>query len=950
MSVIVSNGNVNLSTANGFYRAEAYNLTSLSTTQVVFTRTISVTFANAGNCQGLILSLGTSSFSAFSTFKDAVVTLQENVASVWTDRATVTLTAAQISNSSSSIPYGTSWIVPFTGGTFPYAVTTAASTWRFNLTLGAGTNSWVLATSDATNPFYVTWCDNAVTFADNDSVVCKDVVTVDQTATFRGVLGTGTAVDAAALIICKSTTPTPASVSNLVWSNPPAAAYTLSIDGYAIISGHGGFRVGTSAAPIPLAQAATVSFISPTVGTTTGFKYTAISNINAYKTSLFMYGAVHSYNMTRSLYDVAIGGTATMTIASPCVVTKAGHLFAASTPVPVQFTTTGALPTGVTASTTYYALYVSSSTFNLYDTYANALAGGATGRVDTSGSQSGTHTLNSVLITTDTTGWTVGDGIVVCKQNVKGSGTYDITNTIATISGTTITFTTNLATYVRKAGGPVFNLNTYAVKMLGYGTVVNVGNRFHTPNNFVLSGVLIKNCLFTMAAAGTAWLTDSGNQSQLVIENCLAYSSTATTGIFINSLTPPVGNALINKVYCIGMVVSGVTSHSVSGWAGFGQAGGSLTITNCIQQSSSTSMWYANGVNTTFTGNEAYNHAGNGVSQAAISYGASAPGLINATVQNNIVYGTNSNAINLFNFIPATWSGDKYNNSTAVLRAFGYVSAILTNGIFGNESANTADLDFLSDILVDIEIASPTGTLTVTTTNLPLSVVGTHARISDSNDTANVDLGYLKYGYYVRTGTGLSDTTARTAGGYALRLQPTDGSNTLNWPNLVKARTIPTGNIQNLTMTITCWVYINNTAYDAGTYQLPRLNVKYDNTTTTYTEATATFGSWQQLAVTFTPTTTYGQIEVWVSGATDATGSNAYFYIDDFNVAYPAGVSINLGSLDLWANATPIWPPIANNPSLGGVWDEATTAHTVSGSFGAKVKKALELGQFIALK
>ena len=62
------------------------------------------------------------------------------------------------------------------------------------------------------------------------------------------------------------------------------------------------------------------------------------------------------------------------------------------------------------------------------------------------------------------------------------------------------------------------------------------------------------------------------------------------------------------------------------------------------------------------------------------------------------------------------------------------------------------------------------------------------------------------------------------------------------------------------------------------------------------------------------------------------------FYIDDVQVAYPAGVSINLGGLDLWANATPVWPPIATVPALGGVWDEATSAHAVVGSFGEKVQ------------
>lgn len=82
--------------------------------------------------------------------------------------------------------------------------------------------------------------------------------------------------------------------------------------------------------------------------------------------------------------------TVTMTIASPCVVTATAHSF--SDGEPAVFTTTGALPTGVTAGTTYYVKPIDANTFHLYDTSAHAQAGGATGRVDTSGSQSGVHT------------------------------------------------------------------------------------------------------------------------------------------------------------------------------------------------------------------------------------------------------------------------------------------------------------------------------------------------------------------------------------------------------------------------------------------------------------------------------------------------------------------------------------------------------------------------------
>jgi hypothetical protein len=82
--------------------------------------------------------------------------------------------------------------------------------------------------------------------------------------------------------------------------------------------------------------------------------------------------------------------TITMTIANPCVVTFTAH--GLSNGDPISFATTGALPTGIVAGTIYYARSVTADTLNLYDTAAHAIAGGATGRVTTTGTQSGTHT------------------------------------------------------------------------------------------------------------------------------------------------------------------------------------------------------------------------------------------------------------------------------------------------------------------------------------------------------------------------------------------------------------------------------------------------------------------------------------------------------------------------------------------------------------------------------
>lgn len=93
------------------------------------------------------------------------------------------------------------------------------------------------------------------------------------------------------------------------------------------------------------------------------------------------------------LVNIATSMTATMTIADPCVVTVTGHALVAGQAV--VFATTGALPTGITAGTIYYAGAISGSTFKLYATSAAGVTGGTSDDIATSGSQSGTHSCNS---------------------------------------------------------------------------------------------------------------------------------------------------------------------------------------------------------------------------------------------------------------------------------------------------------------------------------------------------------------------------------------------------------------------------------------------------------------------------------------------------------------------------------------------------------------------------
>ena len=102
------------------------------------------------------------------------------------------------------------------------------------------------------------------------------------------------------------------------------------------------------------------------------------------------------------------GQTFTVTIASPGVVTAVAHGYAANDQVVLS--TTGSLPTGLTAGTVYFVRNPAANTFEL-----SATSGGAS--INTTGAQSGTHTVRRAF-------------------GITGSLTYDATGNLPALTGT----------------------------------------------------------------------------------------------------------------------------------------------------------------------------------------------------------------------------------------------------------------------------------------------------------------------------------------------------------------------------------------------------------------------------------------------------------------------------------------------------------------------------------
>lgn len=123
---------------------------------------------------------------------------------------------------------------------------------------------------------------------------------------------------------------------------------------------------------------------------------------------------------------------ATISIASPGVVTETAHGRKANDPV--RFDTTGALPTGLSADTIYYVVGSSITT----DTYqVSATAGGTA--INTSGSQSGTHTVGTPFQKTYVIDPLVNSTTTSTQFDAAGIyvNGYGSRSTIQTIQGTT---------------------------------------------------------------------------------------------------------------------------------------------------------------------------------------------------------------------------------------------------------------------------------------------------------------------------------------------------------------------------------------------------------------------------------------------------------------------------------------------------------------------------------
>lgn len=191
-------------------------------------------------------------------------------------------------------------------------------------------------------------------------------------------------------------------------------------------------------------------------------------------------------------------GTFTVTIASPGVFSKVAHGLVVGDRI--HFKTTGALPTGLATNTDYYVISAGLTA----DAFEVALTPGGAA-INTSGSQSGTHTLYF-------SNWGRGDGSTTfnlpdfrSKTLIgKGQGTMTLTVEAANVSAASDTFTIPNLTFPAQGQAVVLTSSGTLPAGLSLATTYYIIRASSTTIKFAAS--------FNDAAGGTVFIniTDAG--------------------------------------------------------------------------------------------------------------------------------------------------------------------------------------------------------------------------------------------------------------------------------------------------------------------------------------------------------------------------------------------------------------------------------------------------------
>ena len=225
--------------------------------------------------------------------------------------------------------------------------------------------------------------------------------------------------------------------------------------------------------------------------------------------------------------SVGTGQTATITIANPAVITPATTV--PSNGTPVIFTTTGTLPTGITAGTVYFVINAGATTFQI----STSIGGTA---VVTSGSQTGTQTV-------------VTNPVAYVTQNSPTVTIYDFGTGVQSV-----TFNNSVVTVGVQGSGASGIVPAATARVIFTGGSLPSGVSANTAY-YVINPTSTTYQISTTLNGSAVTFSGSGSGTQ--------YSSTTIqmqmqVGYTVNIQTPiSISNLLLSGAYTITGIVTG---------------------------------------------------------------------------------------------------------------------------------------------------------------------------------------------------------------------------------------------------------------------------------------------------------------------------------------------------------------------------------------------------------
>jgi hypothetical protein len=532
----------------------------------------------------------------------------------------------------------------------------------------------------------------------------------------------------------------------------------------------------------------------------------------------------------------------------------------------------------------------------------------------TTGYSSGSGTTGSPLITTTTTGWAVNDKILITTTD----GTYNHSEYkfIKTISGTSITLSNTAGgveaglTYTHNTSADILHLTrnvvikcdsatktwayhnqkNHANQWFRWAQMENVGNS--TSYNYGLSTGYV-------GAANGQWGTITGCVFDNFRYNCF-YMGDANT-------------FTANKCFFVNSIPFASTRSAID----IQSTAGNKTFTDCYWVDNNQAALAVAGANITLTGGEIVGcNVTNSATQAGLLIAtASYVNITNVNIHTNRQYGI---------LVTSSTAKTKFDNCN-----------------IGVAGTNTIDLRLTTNSFADISFEDCTfGSATLISNYLNM-VDGSEIRyfMFGSSDTDH--RWYTNKGSARSSGSGLTDTTVRTASSLAQVMIPENNSTGMTWEFTIPA--IPQTNVY-----ISGYMYRNAT-FSSGTLKIEIFLPETPLTgaaDTSYTFPTTT-SSWLPFNVSayYSGSTTF-LATVRVTAVTATAGAKVF--LDDF---YDAGLTNKIAGFDLWNDGKPVNLFVANDVSgiPGLVWQYPDT-NTATNTMGQRQVDAADDAELAAIK